>query len=101
RAYVHRLRNARRRVYIANAYFVPNRTIVRCLTSAARRGVDVKVVVPGRSDVPVVALASRATWGRLLKAGVQLFEWTDSILHSKIATVDGVWATAGSFNLDY
>jgi cardiolipin synthase A/B len=101
RAYVQRMRAARRNICIANAYFLPNRTLVRELRAAARRGVDVRIIVAGRSDVPVVSIASRAVWGPLLRAGVKLYEWHESILHSKLAIVDGLWVTAGSFNLDY
>lgn len=100
-AYVRRMRTAKQRICIANAYFLPNRTLVRELRAAARRGVDVCIIVAGRSDVPIVTMASRAVWGRLLRAGVKLFEWHESILHSKLAIVDGLWVTAGSFNLDY
>ncbi len=101
RAYVRRMRLAKRGIAIANAYFIPNRTLVRELCAAARRGVDVRIIVAGKSDVPIVTLASRSVWGRLLRAGVKLFEWHESILHSKLAIVDGLWVTAGSFNLDY
>jgi cardiolipin synthase A/B len=101
RAYLRRLRGSSQRVCIANAYFVPNRTLVRALCAAARRGVEVRIILAGWSDVPIVAIASRAVWGRLLKAGVKLYEWHESILHSKLAVVDGLWVTAGSFNLDY
>ncbi len=101
RAYLQRLRSARHSIHIANAYFVPNPAIVRSLVSAAKRGVDVRIVVAGKSDVPLVAVASRAVWAKLLRAGVRLFEWRRSVLHSKLAVTDGSWVTAGSFNLDY
>lgn len=101
RAYVHRLRHARQRVFLANAYFVPTRTIVRNLAEAARRGIDVRIILAGESDIPLVRLASRAVWARLMKAGVRLFEWQGCILHSKLAVIDGEWVTVGSFNLDY
>lgn len=101
RAYMQRMRGAERRICIANAYFIPNRTLVRELCAAARRGVEVCIILAGKSDVPIVTIASRAVWGRLLRAGVKLFEWHESILHSKLAIVDERWVTAGSFNLDY
>jgi cardiolipin synthase len=75
--------------------------MVRALVHAARQGVDVRVMVPARSDVEVVRHASRAVWGRLFMAGARIFEWLPSVLHSKTAVVDGHWATVGSFNLDY
>lgn len=101
RAYLQRLRAATRTINIANAYFLPNPVLVRSLVAAARRGVRVRVVVAGKSDVPVVTLASRAVWPKLLRAGVELFAWRQTVLHSKVAVVDGGWVTAGSFNLDY
>lgn len=101
RAYLQRLRAATESIHIANAYFLPNPTLVRCLVAAARRGVRVRVVVAGKSDVPIVTLASRAVWPKLLRAGVELYAWRQTVLHSKLAVVDGAWVTAGSFNLDY
>lgn len=101
RAYLQRLRGADRSIDIANAYFLPNPALVRGLISAAKRGVDVRIILAGKSDVPLVTFASRAVWGRLLRAGVRLYEWRQSVLHSKIAVVDGSWVTLGSFNLDY
>jgi cardiolipin synthase len=78
-----------RRVWIKNSYFVPDRRVVRALRRAARRGVDVRVIVPGESDVPVTAWASRHVWGRLMRSGVRIYQWTRGILHSKTAVVDG------------
>lgn len=100
-AYYRRVLRARSRIWIANAYFVPNRRMTRALAHAGRRGVDVRVIVPGRSDVEIVRHASRAVCGRLLDAGVRIFEWQPSILHSKTAVIDGQWVTIGSLNLDY
>lgn len=101
RAYMQRLRAATHSISIANAYFLPNPTLVRSLVSAARRGVRVRVVVAGKSDVPIVTLGSRAVWSKLMRAGVEIYAWHRSVLHSKLAVVDDVWATVGSFNLDY
>ncbi len=92
---------ADRRVWIKNSYFVPDRRVVRALRRAARRGVDVRVIVPGESDVPVTAWASRHVWGRLMRSGVRIYQWTRGILHSKTAVVDGNWSTIGTFNLDH
>lgn len=101
RAYLHYLRGADRRIFIANSYFVPDGRVLRALTRAARRGVDVRIIVPGQSDVDIVRHASRAVWGRLLRAGVRIFEWEESVLHAKTAVVDGLWSTIGTFNFDY
>jgi cardiolipin synthase len=101
RAYLHYLRRAERRIFIANSYFVPDGRVLRALSRAARRGVDVRIIVPGQSDVDIVRHASRAVWGRLLRAGVRIFEWDESVLHAKTAVVDGLWSTIGTFNFDY
>ena len=100
RAYRVAIRGARRSIAITNAYFLPTLPVLRALTSAARRGVDVRVIVPGQSDVLAVRLASRSIYGRLLRAGVRIFEYGGRVLHAKTATIDGHWATVGSSNLD-
>ncbi len=101
RAYVAHMYRAQRRIWLANSYFVPDRVIRRALIRAARRGVDVRVLLPGQSDVPIVRMASRAIYARLLKAGVRIFELQKNVLHSKTAVVDGIWSTIGTFNMDY
>jgi cardiolipin synthase len=100
RAYHAAIRGARSRISITNAYFLPTIRLLRALTAAARRGVEVRVVVPGESDVLAVRLASRSIYGRLLRAGVRIFEFGGRVLHAKTAVVDGRWATVGSSNLD-
>jgi len=100
RAYVEAIRAARRRVAITNAYFVPDRQIRRALADAVARGVDVRVITAGLSDVPLVQLASRALYPGLLKAGVRLYERIERVLHAKTAVVDGRWAAVGSYNLN-
>src|SRR5207248_1279988 len=72
----HAMAMAKERVWIEAAYFIPNRTLRGALRRAARRGVDVRVMVPRNLDVVGLAHASRYTWGKLLKSGVQIFEWT-------------------------
>jgi cardiolipin synthase len=101
RAYLYRIYNARERVWLTNSYFVPDPAIRRALKRAAGRGVDVRVLLPGRSDVPIVRIASQAIYEQLLTSGVRIFEWHDSILHAKTAVIDGTWSTIGTFNLDY
>jgi cardiolipin synthase A/B len=100
-AYLAAIYRADRRVWIKNSYFVPDGRVVRALRRAARRGVDVRVIVPGESDVPVTNWASRHVWGRLMRSGVRIYQWTRGILHSKTAVVDSHWSTIGTFNLDY
>jgi cardiolipin synthase len=100
-AYLRELYGAKKRAWIRNAYFVPDRAVQRALGRASARGVDVRVIMPAESDVEVVRHASRATWGYLLRRGVRLFEWQPGILHAKSAVIDGRWSTIGTFNLDY
>ena len=89
------------RCYLTTPYFVPPRRLMRALRGAARRGVDVRVLTAGRSDVPLVHLASQHLYGRLLRAGVRIYEMWGRTLHAKTATIDGVYASVGSFNLDH
>jgi cardiolipin synthase len=101
RDYASRLYAAKERVYIANSYFVPDGFIRRALVRAARRGVDVRVLVPAHSDVEAVKYAGRAQYGKLLEAGVRIYEWQDGMFHAKTAVIDGQWCTTGTFNFDY
>lgn len=99
RRYLSHIRTARRRVLIANSYFLPDGAVRRALENAARRGVEVRVIVPRNSDVPAVAWATRALYARLMKSGVHVHEWTRCVLHAKTALIDD-WATTGSYNMD-
>ncbi len=101
RAYVSQLYHAEKTAWITNAYFVPDPVVLRALTRACDRGVDVRVLVPAETDVAIVRHASRATWSRLLRHGVRIYEYEGSILHAKSAVIDGRWSTVGTFNLDY
>jgi cardiolipin synthase len=91
---------ARARLLVAHAYFVPDRGLIRALRRAAKRGVDVQLLLAGRSDVPFARAATMSLYRRLLSAGVHIFEWSRSVLHAKAATVDGQRFLVGSFNLD-
>jgi cardiolipin synthase len=98
--YLQVIRQARRRLFIAHSYFLPDRGILRALRGACRRGVEVVLLLPHRSDVPLAVLGTRRVYRRLLRAGVQIHELADSILHAKVAVADGRDALVGSFNLD-
>lgn len=100
RAYLHAISRARRSVLIAAAYFVPDRRMVAVLREAAQRGVEVSLLLNGRSDHPFLEHCTRAFYEKLLGAGVRIFEWQRGVLHAKTAVVDGVWGTLGSFNLE-
>jgi len=101
KAYMAAIRNARSRIWITQAYFVPSQELLEALREAARRGVDVRLVLPAVSDHPIVQAASRSHYGFLLEAGIRVYERLDSMLHAKTAVVDGVWSTVGSSNLDF
>lgn len=94
-------RAARRRIWLTTPYFVPDRRLRRRLAQAARRGVDVRLLVPGQNDVPVAQWAARALYGRLLEGGIRVYEYRPRVLHAKTVIVDGAWASVGSANLDY
>jgi cardiolipin synthase len=91
---------ARRSLWLTDAYFVGVAPYVQALSAAARDGVDVRLLVPGTSDIPLVASLSRTGYRPLLKAGIRVFEWNGSMLHAKTAVADGQWARVGSSNLN-
>jgi cardiolipin synthase len=100
RRYLKAFASARQRIHVAHGYFLPDRGVVRAITAAARRGVEVRLLLAGRSDVPFARAATRSLYRQLLAAGVHIHEWGDSVLHAKVATVDGRRLLVGSFNLD-
>ncbi len=100
RAYLNAIARAKKEVIVANAYFLPGRLFLRALIHAARRGVRVMVVVQGKVEYRLQHYATLALYGRLLDAGVEIYEYHASYLHAKVAVVDGEWATVGSFNID-
>jgi cardiolipin synthase len=90
---------ARKRIWIENAYFVPDSQIRQGLVAAAARGVDVKVLVPGKYiDSPNVRQAARFHYGELLDGGVEIYEYLPTMLHNKVMVVDGLWTSIGSIN---
>lgn len=91
---------ARRTLWLTDAYFLGVATYVQALRAAAQDGVDVRLLVPGTSDLPVVSSLSRAGYRPLLEAGIRVFEWDGAMLHAKTAVADGRWARVGSSNLN-
>ncbi len=91
---------ARETLWLTDAYFVGIPTYVQALRAAARDGVDVRLLVPGASDLPMVGGISRAGYRPLLEAGIRVFEWNGSMLHAKTAVADSRWARVGSTNLN-
>ncbi len=92
---------SQRSVHLTTGFFVPTPDLAQALISAARRGVDVQLVVPGQSDSGAAVAAGRAGYGKLLEAGVKIHERQGRILHAKTAVVDGAWSAVGSSNLDW
>ncbi len=100
RSYVEAIRGARTRVDIAVPYFYPGRSFRRALRRAARRGVRVRLLLQGKIDYRIAALAAQALYDELRANGVRIFEYTPAFLHAKVAVVDDDWATVGSSNID-
>jgi cardiolipin synthase A/B len=100
RRYLRAFASARHRIHVAHGYFLPDPGVVRAITVAARRGVRVRLLLAGRTDVPFARAATRSLYRRLLAAGVTIHEWNGSVLHAKVATVDAHRLLLGSFNLD-
>ena len=99
-AYIYALSKAQKRVVIANAYFFPGYRLLREIRNAARRGVQVQLIMQGQPDVLLAKLAARMLYDYLLKDGVVIHEYCQRPLHGKVALVDDEWSTVGSSNLD-
>jgi cardiolipin synthase len=100
KAYNLAIGGATKYIHITAGYFVPDRQTMKALLAAARRGVDVKLVLPSISDGATVTQASHSFYTRMLKAGIKIYELKASILHAKTAVIDGSWSTVGSTNMD-
>jgi cardiolipin synthase len=100
RAYIDAIRGARQRVDLVSPYFYPGQAFRRALTAAARRGVQVRLLLQGRPDYRLAATAARVLYDELLGHGIEVHEYTPAFLHAKVAVVDGDWATVGSSNID-
>ena len=99
--YVSAITFAEHSIHLTNAYFIPDDQILDALSAAARRGVDVKIILAATSDPTLAVHAAQYNYDDLLQAGVKIYERRDSILHAKTAVIDGIWSTVGSTNLDY
>jgi cardiolipin synthase len=100
KALVVAISEAKKSIHITSAYFVPDQQIVDALIAAAKRGVDVKLVLPGVSDHSLIRYAGQAFYDQLLAGGVHIFELQIAVLHAKTAVIDGAWSTIGSANID-
>jgi cardiolipin synthase len=93
--------SARESIHICSPYFLPDRSLMAELERAARRGVPVLILTPGKwNNHPITRLASRRRYGRLLEAGAKVFEYQPAMIHAKVFIVDGLWAVVGSTNFD-
>ena len=100
KSFILAIQEAKTSVHITSAYFVPDQQFIDALVAAARRGVDVKLVLPGVSDHGLVMHAGRAFYEKLLSNGVKIFQLQVAVLHAKTAVIDGTWSTVGSANID-
>jgi cardiolipin synthase A/B len=100
RASLHAIRESRRRIHLVNPYFVPDRGVLRALMQSVVRGVAVSVLVPRASDSRILDLAARATFDRLLAAGVRIWR-SSNVVHTKALVVDDAFTSIGSYNLDH
>ncbi len=100
KSFIIAIQEAKKTVYITSAYFVPDRQFVDALGAAAKRGVDVRLVLPGVTDHGLVFHAGRGFYDELLQSGVKIFQLQVAILHAKTAVIDGTWSTVGSANID-
>lgn len=100
RSYIEAIRQARLRIELVTPYFYPGRAFRRALVQAARRGVQVRLLLQGKVDYRLAALAAQVLYDELLAEGVEIHEYTPAFLHAKLGVVDGDWATVGSSNID-
>lgn len=101
KAYLRAIQHAAHTIFVANPYFLPQARVRRALYRAARRGVDVRLIVPDKNDVPIVGWAMEHLFTRFLKRGIRVFRWSGAMIHAKIAAIDSAWSTVGSYNLDH
>ncbi len=98
--YLEAIDRARHHIYLTHAYFIPDRIILRGLLHAARRGVDVRILLPEQSNHIVADWLARGFYRQCLEGGIRLFLYQNAMVHAKTATIDGVWTTVGTANLD-
>jgi cardiolipin synthase A/B len=98
--YIEAITRASRNIWITTAYFLPDPDFADALTAAARRGVDVRVLIPAKSNHVVADWISRGYFSQLLEAGVRVLRYRDAMVHAKTATIDGTWTTVGTANID-
>ncbi|VUD58839.1 Cardiolipin synthase B [Thalassocella blandensis] len=100
KAYLEKIKEAKKSIFIANAYIFPSYRLTRALRKAAKRGVSVKIVTQGKPDLPYTLVAAHSTYKKFVMDGVEMYEFLGRPLHGKIAAIDDQWSTIGSSNLD-
>jgi cardiolipin synthase len=98
--YIKSIRHAKQEIIIVGSYFLPGIRIIRALKKASENKVVIKLILSGKSDLPLTRRATCFLYGKLLDYNIELYEWNQSILHGKGAVIDGYWSTIGSFNLN-
>lgn len=99
-AYLEVIDRAQHHIYLTHAYFIPDRTILRALLAAAARGVDVRILLPASSNHALADWLARGYYAQCLAGGIRLFLYQGTMIHAKTATIDGIWSTIGTANLD-
>jgi cardiolipin synthase len=98
--YIEAITRASHNIWLTTAYFLPDPDFAEALTAAARRGVDVRLLIPAKSNHVVSDWISRGYFSQLLEAGVKVLRYRDAMVHAKTATIDGTWSTVGTANID-
>ncbi|MBX9807119.1 MAG: hypothetical protein K2X95_04920 [Flavobacteriaceae bacterium] len=100
KTYINKISTAEKEIVIVSSYFLPGKKLIRTLKKASQKGVKIKLILSGISDVPMARRASCHLYSKLLRFNIELYEWKKSVLHGKIAVIDNNWTTIGSFNLN-
>ncbi|TRX22184.1 phospholipase D-like domain-containing protein [Flavobacterium franklandianum] len=100
KTYINKISTAEKEIVIVSSYFLPGKRLINALKKASQKGVIIKLILSGISDVPMARRASCHLYSKLLRFNIELYEWKKSVLHGKIAVIDGNWTTIGSFNLN-
>lgn len=100
RAYLKSITNAKKEIVIVGSYFLPGKSLIKSLKKASLKGVKIKLILSGISDVPMARRASCHLYSKLLRYNIEIYEWKSAILHGKTAVIDSNWTSIGSFNLN-
>ena len=100
KTYINKISTAEKEIVIVSSYFLPGKRLINALKKASQKGVKIKLILSGISDVPMARRASCHLYSKLLRYNIELYEWKKSVLHGKAAVIDSNWTTIGSFNLN-